>query len=341
MDDNEIKQLEKLNAIMDDVIQEAFDFKIPLPDPIPDINIHIPIDIPTIPQIKDDIKNSILGPFERAINNSIIRPVNNTIKDGVRLGESIVNNIIGGLQDGINDFFNFITTVVNFINETAARFIQMGKGMNDIFNALFVKEPEALGKGFRQGFAHIGELFKWTGEYVFSYINCGVQYIQNLHRCITFYLIDTIGYILYGFFVGFPLWFMITFLKRDLTPTVDKLWEKIYEADKYVYGYTGIHIAHYPKGIRDLCYNCKRMKTDALKDKVKQISYDFSTKMPILLGAGVKQMQTGASEFAHAFDPKIVIPPGQKLPIDPNSIPHPVIPRVNAPVNDVIPEINF
>jgi hypothetical protein len=291
--------------------------------------------------ILDEVKKGLIGPLINGINKDLIDPVNRTIRDGVSGLSNTLNSMIDGLQKGVKGFFSVLLIIVNFINETASRFIQMGNGMNQIFTSLFVTEVNALGKGLRIGFNNVGELMKWSGEFVFSYINCGVQYIQNMHRCIYFYALDTVGYLLYTIFIEIPLWIMKTFLRMDLYGTLDKLWEKVYEADKYVFGLTGFHIAHYPKNVRDLCYNCKRMKVNALKNKVKQINYDFNQKLPDLLQSGIKGMQDGSNEFKNAFNSKFEIPKGQKRAIDEKSIKEPTIPKVNLRADNVIPRIRF
>lgn len=298
------------------------------------------INVPDIDQIRDDIKNSIVGPLTNGINNNIINPVNSLIKDSVNVFVGLINNMVDGLQNGVNGFFSVLDKVVGFINNTAARFIKMGQGMNNIFTGLFVTETNGLGEGLRLGFNNIGELLKWSGEFIFSYITCGVQYIQNLHRCLFFYFIDTVGQIMY-LPIRILLWFMKTFLFRDMYSMETMVWDTLEKVDSYIYQYVGVHISHYPKNIRDLCYNCKRMKVDALKDKVNQINYGFSTKMPNLLQAGVKQMRQGGDDFAGAFDPKFSLPRNFDPPIDPKSLKAPKIPNINFSVGNVIPQLNI
>jgi len=343
MDENEpnyrIKKIEKLlnhnldeyNVVIDEFIKEGYRVS---------FGELGSFDIPDIDQIKNEIKNGIIGPLTNGINKDIIRPVNNLIKDSVNMFTGLINGMIYGLQRGINGFFDVLGTVVGFINETAARFIQMGKGMNDIFKGLFVTEMNGLGEGLRLGFSNIGELLKWSGEFIFSYINCGVHYIQNLQRCIFFYMVDSFGQIMY-IPIRILLWFMKTFLFRDMYPLENMVWDILERADQYIFQYTGVHISHYPKNIRDLCYNCKRMKVDALKDKVKQINYDFSHKMPELLQAGVIEMQGGSNEFAGAFSSNFKIPKNNKPPIDPKALKAPEIPTINFSVGNVVPEINI
>lgn len=291
-------------------------------------------DVP-IPDM-DDIFNSVKQPIADGINNGLIRPINKIIHDGVNFAENIINNVLGVIQTAVDGIFKGILAVVDFINMTASRFKQMGKGLNDIFTGLFVTETTALGKGLQIGFDNIGILLKWTGEFIFSYITCGVQYIQNLHKCIAFYLIDAMMHIWY-MPVRLILWSIKNFIGVDIYFVEKLVWDKIYEADSFVYRYLGMHFAHYPKGIRDQCYNCKRMKIDALKGKVKQINYDFSTKLPNLLQSGVKEMQAGGIKFSTAFNDDYKIPKGEGVAIDAGGLKSPSIPKINNEVNDPIP----
>jgi hypothetical protein len=344
MEHNEDDAIKKIDKIKDKLEQHLNDYNDNLTQSIEEgfrIDLGaVKFDIPDIDQIRNDIKNSIVGPLQRGINNSLINPLNKTIKDSVNTFVNIINSVIGGIQKAVKGFFDIIMTVVGFINETAARFIQMGQGMNNIFTGLFVTETNGLGEGLRLGFTNIGELLKWGGEFIFSYITCGVHYIQNLQRCVFFYIVDSLGQILY-LPIRVLLWFMKSFLYRDMYPIENLLWDYLEKGDQYIFKYTGVHISHYPKNIRDMCYNCKRMKVDALKDKVKQINYDFSHRMPELLQAGVQQMKTGSNEFAGAFSPGFKIPSNFKNPIDPKSIQAPNIPSVNFSVGDVIPKMNI
>jgi hypothetical protein len=312
------RNIDNLKSFMEDNLPERVveDFRIP---GIPDLwkGIDIP-DIPSMDSIFNDIKNkiksTIVDPVERGFNDAI-----NKVKDGATSAintvktefEGLVNDLKKGFDDAmakVKGFFDDIiakitsgfAVITNFFNDFINRMKKMGTAIKNIFGGIGT-EFTGLGEGLNLGFTNIGVLFKWTGEFVFSYIKCGINYIKNLHRCIFYYVLDTLGYTLYGLFVGIPLWILKTFMKRDLYGTVDRLWDKIYEYDAYIYGFAGFHIAHYPKNIRDLCYNCKRMRIDALKNKVSEINYDFLVKMPELLNKGVVEMNRGGDDFLSAF----------------------------------------
>lgn len=312
------RKIDNLKSFMEENLPERVveDFRIP---GIP--GLWNGIDIPDIPsmdsifnEIKNKIKTTIVDPVENGFKTAI-----NTVKDGLNKSINTVKSTFEGLINDLKKFFedamakvkgffddlvqkitSGFAVITNFFNDFVNRMKKMGNAIKDIFGGIGT-EFTGLGEGLNLGFTNIGILFKWTGEFVFSYITCGIQYIQNLHRCIFFYVLDTLGYMMYSIFIGIPLWILKTFMKRDLYKSMDKLWNTVYEYDAYIYGYTGFHIAHYPKNIRNLCYNCKRMKITALKNKVSEINYDFLVKMPELLNKGVVEMDRGGQDFLSAF----------------------------------------
>ena len=158
----------------------------------------------------------------------------------------------------------------------------VGDGLEKIFRGSLAKAPVAVGKGLKRGLDDAGDLFAWVGGFIFSYLTCGIQYIENLHRCIFYYSLDVVGKLFY-FPVTFMLWLSWEFGKTDLYDFHDKIWNTIYAIDKDFYGTFGFHFAHYPDNIKNMCYNCKRLKVVALKNKSDQINYDFDTYMPELL----------------------------------------------------------
>ena len=336
-----IKKIEKflydsLDEYNDTIIEPYWTLKIPdyldWFDVIPDT-----IDIPE----PGDITYGILGPFQKKINAIVVDKLNLAFEKVVKLSESAINSHIANMKLITDATFELLKNIAYGINEGIARFIAMGQGLNDIFTGLFVTEVDGLGEGLKKAFTNIGDLLKWSGHFVFSYITCGVQYIQNLHRCILFYCFDAFGQIIY-MPIRLILWFMKTFLFRDIYPLETKIWGYLEEADQYIYYYTGVHISHYPKNIRDSCYNCKRMKTDALKNKAQQINYDFNNRMRRLLEKGVKEMRDGSDKFVNAFTDEFEVPERETFPINVLDAILPPVPLqyVSFPEANRIPMLN-
>lgn len=183
--------------------------------------------------------------------------------------------------------------VSNGIKDFSNKMVNIGKGLEKIFKGLFVDEMNGLGKGLYLGFNNIGELIHWTGEYIFANILCGLQFIQNLHKCIFYYTLDCLGKFIYSpvYLINWIAW---EFMEKDLEEGQLKIWDSIYALDEEFYKTSGFHFAHYPKNVHDMCYSCKRLKVLALKAKSSQIKYIFDTKMSQLLYAGIQEMLDGA-----------------------------------------------
>jgi hypothetical protein len=265
-------------------------------------------------KVRDGVVNDIVNPFKSFYNtavNTVKTGVTKIINDAKAALEGMINDIKKGFDDAvkkITDWFKKIgddmkagfEVVGNFFKDFVVRMQKMGDGLKDIFGGIGT-EFTGLGEGLRLGFTNIGVLFKWVGEFIFSYITCGVSYIQNLHRCIFYYVFDAVMHLAYTP-VRIFLWMLSSIMNDNSIYKIEKMiWDKIYEADELIYYYLGFHIAHYPKNVRDLCYNCKRMRVTALKNKVAQINDDFNVKMPILLQKGVIEMKGGGDKFKGAF----------------------------------------
>jgi hypothetical protein len=247
----------------------------------------------------DDIGKQTTSGFNDALGSttSFFDKIGKEMTKGFNDTMGSTNDFFKEVGGTITDGFDFIT---KWFESLAWRFIAMGRGLNNIFTGLFVDEPIGIGEGLAKGFTDIGSLMLWSGEYLFSNMMCGIKYLQNLHRCFFFYIVDMLGQILY-LPIRVTLWLMKDYLKRDLYGLMDKIWGYIYQLDGYSYHYLGIHFAHYPKEIRDNCYNCRRVKVLSLQRKANQVDYSFNTGMRKRLEKGLDKMNLGASEFRSAF----------------------------------------
>jgi len=258
--------------------------------------------------IHDESKNEIK-------NNQIHKKVEKLV-DKIEQNDKIMEKMMGneivveGLEDPfkkIKDFFddigkffvnigNFVNDMIRDIRDVKLRFDLIGRGLKDILQGIFVEEPKAIAEGIARGFIDIITLFRYFGEFLRTYVMCGVKYMQNLHRCILYYTLDSLGQILYVP-IRLILWFLLVFLKRDLYGTADTVWGYLESLDSYIYRYLGFHISHYPKDVRDLCYNCKRLKVAAMAQKASDIKYDFATRIPEIMQRGIDLIYQGKIEM--------------------------------------------
>jgi hypothetical protein len=219
----------------------------------------------------------------------------NKLKNELQTGATDIKKKSVNVLNNHKQYLDFVEgfDASNSVNQFVQKMNNIGKGLEKILKGIFVDEVQALGKGLDIGFHNIGEFLYWTSEFLFSYLSCGIQYIENIHRCIFFYLLDAFAKLFY-FPVTFILWISWEWGGNDLYKTHDEIWNVIYYIDDEFYKTFGFHFAHYSKNITDSCYNCKRLKIVALKSKSSQINYDFETKIPELLQSGMQEILDGA-----------------------------------------------
>jgi hypothetical protein len=275
-----------------------------------DINIEIPSMDKYYNDMIEKIKSDLISPIEntfKSILDATKKGVQDLIDNIKREFQESITKITDGFNDAIkkiNEWFQnlgnqlnaIFSKIADFFNKMERSFTQMGKGLGNIFTGLLVDGPQGLGEGLSKGFTDIGVLLFWAGEYFFSNMKCGVHFIQNLNICFSYYVLDTIRFILYSP-VTFIKWLVWEVGGHDLTDFENQIWSYIYDIDMM----TGIHAFKYSKDINNRCYNCKRLKVLALKNKSNQINYDFMKKMPILLNKGSDRMKKGGDEFLAAF----------------------------------------
>jgi hypothetical protein len=214
----------------------------------------------------------------------------NKLKNNIQLDS--VEDVLNNYKKVSENFYEGFDPS-DIISKFLKKMTDIGKGLEKIFTGIFVKGFDGLGKGLNVGFNNIGEFLFWTSEFLFSYLSCGIQYIENIHRCIFYYSVDALAKLFY-FPITFILWLSWEVGGTDLYKTHDKIWDTIYSIDSKFYDTFGFHFAHYSKNITNMCYNCKRLRVVALKSKSSQINYDFETKLPELLQAGLKDIMDGA-----------------------------------------------
>jgi hypothetical protein len=219
--------------------------------------------------------------------NDLRNSITNDLNKMVESTNSIANN-----KDAVPYVEGF--DVSDGINKVVQKMTNIGKGLEKIFKGLFVDEMQGLGKGLEIGFHDIGEFMFWGSQFIFTYIICGLQFLQNMHKCIFYYTLDVFAKILYSP-IDIINWIAWEWAGQDLYTGQEKMWNTIYWIDDEFYNTMGFHFAHYPKNVADMCYSCKRLKVLALKSKSSQIKYDFEKKMPELLQAGIQEMISGAN----------------------------------------------
>jgi hypothetical protein len=135
--------------------------------------------------------------------------------------------------------------------------------------------------------------------FAITWMLCLFKNIANMQTCLFYYLIDTVGQILYlPFRIIFWLCYMV---KLDLYPAEKSIWDMIEDVDRVFIKNVGFHICHWPKSIRDQCYNCKRLKVSTLNRHSAPLVHDINHHVPRLLKPGFDRVSSGADKMLNPF----------------------------------------
>jgi len=203
----------------------------------------------------------------------------------------------------LKDFGDNMKKAFGVFQEIGERMKRIKYGFDDIGNGI-KNEFKGLGDGLNIGVTDISRLIEYVFIFIGSYITCGVHFITNLKNCLFYYLMDTIGQLMY-----LPI--RITqFLFRIIMPNnkildhfINYIWRKVEKLDKIIYGFVGFHICHWPRGVRERCYVCRRLKQHVIVRQGDRVNDDFSKDGAIAqeFQKGINQAKAGGSTIKHAL----------------------------------------
>lgn len=185
----------------------------------------------------------------------------------------------------IKDYVNIIT---NYARNIGRAFEKIGSG---IFKEIYKSIPN----GFKYMGLDLSEYLDYIRLFVFSYLKCFIHYVSNLRYCMMYYLFEIVGHILY-----LPVAIVIFLLYCGGLPSYTwekQAWDLVETLDTYVYGLSSIHISHYPKNIRNKCYNCKRLKPNVLTKRAKVLNDDFKGPIKDILSDGIRETEEGVMDL--------------------------------------------
>lgn len=258
--------------------------KIKMPDPFPDINIPEP---PSLQQIGDTLS----GPFKDAENK--FKEVGNKMKDGAN---DVINKVKNDVLGPLEDIFKKVKQAFEVIPD---RFKRFGSAFENIFKGIG-EEVDGVFEGVWAGFVDITTFIQYLGIFLFMYIECGVKFIENLHKCIFYYALQAVGQIFYCPF-RIILWFFKQ-IGADFYPLEKTIWDNVEWIDGNIFKYLGFHITHYTRAVRDQCYNCKRLKQSTIKNKATDIDNDFRYGIRERLNKGINTLSKAGDEFKSVFE---------------------------------------
>jgi len=192
----------------------------------------------------------------------------------------------------IGDFFKKIGRAFD-----AIRGVQ--QGVQDIFEGLAI-EMTAAPIGFAYAVKDMFELTEYIFIFIFTHLECMNKISKNYVTCFLTYTVDLmIGLVLLVPCAALYLTcFLVGWNYNEQTGKIKRMAE---ELDEHAFGIIGIHIIHWPKPIRDMCYNCKRLRPEALVAKTMDVQYDLTGRIATLVVGGVMKMFGGVGKITDAL----------------------------------------
>jgi hypothetical protein len=174
------------------------------------------------------------------------------------------------------------------------------KGLVDIFEGV-VKEFTEAPQGVWYAALDTSVFIQYVWEFATTNGICAMKLMQNITSCIMYYFLDFLGQILY---LPFRLaFFIVNLVVPGMGTQVEKLiWDNLEKIDRVTIETFGFHIIHFPKSVRDMCYNCRRLKPTVFVNKAVEIVEDLADPIIPLLIGGLQQMVGGLGRIMNAFD---------------------------------------
>lgn len=191
----------------------------------------------------------------------------------------------------IVSFLKMIPKLITIITEVVM-------GIKDIFLGL-AREFQEFPQGAYYFGVHVAIFIQYLGVFMFTNLFCAMQMIQNFTSCFFWYALDIFGKILYLVPQVFILFFSLLGVPaRDIEK---QIWDGLESLDRIVVDASGYHLIHFPKSIRDKCYNCKRLSTNALIGKAADAFEDINDPILPLMTGGLMDMFNGARRSVNAL----------------------------------------
>jgi len=191
----------------------------------------------------------------------------------------------------IVSFLAMIPKLITIITEVVM-------GIKDIFLGL-AREFQEFPQGAYYFGVHIAIFIQYLGVFIFTNLFCAMQMIQNFTSCFFWYALDIFGKILYLVPQVFILFFSLLGVPaRDIEK---QIWDGLESIDRIVVDASGYHLIHFPKSIRDKCYNCKRLSTNALIGRAADAFEDINDPILPLMTGGLMDMFNGARRSINAL----------------------------------------
>jgi hypothetical protein len=176
---------------------------------------------------------------------------------------------------------------------------KIGKGLGQIFKGV-EREITGLPVGLWYGAINTSIFIQYVWEFAFTNFMCGMKLMNNAFSCIFYYMLDAIGQMLY-ILPRLLFWIIDMFVPKVGTQIETAIWGFLDKIDRLTITYLGFHIIHFSKSVRNMCYNCKRLKpTVFIKQATGMVEDLVDPILPLAVG-GIMDMVKGLTTIVNAF----------------------------------------
>jgi hypothetical protein len=135
--------------------------------------------------------------------------------------------------------------------------------------------------------------------FAFTNLNCAMRMMNNASYCAFFYILDILGQMLY--LIPRLIIFALNLIGLPASAWEKGIWDILEDIDKWCIDHIGIHIIHFPKSIRETCFNCRRLKPTAFISKAQNTAEAIRDPIVPLLTGGIGLMFKGMNRIADAL----------------------------------------
>lgn len=195
-------------------------------------------------------------------------------------------------------FFSDIADIFTKIKKAFAAIPKVGKGAVEIVGGVgqeIVSAPVGIYLTWVQAVIFIQTV--WV--FAITNLNCAMRMMNNASYCAFFYILDVLGQMFY--LIPRLLIFALNLIGLPATEWEKGIWDILEDIDKWFIDHIGIHIIHFPKSIRETCFNCRRLKPTAFVSKAKKTADAIKNPIVPLLTDGIGRIFQGMNRIADAL----------------------------------------
>jgi hypothetical protein len=176
----------------------------------------------------------------------------------------------------------------------------VGASLGEIFEGV-ANEFAGVPQGVWLGALDISVFVQYIWEFFITNFTCGMKLLKNIQYCAIYYILDVLGQILYLPF-RIIFWVVEKLIPGSGSKIENAIWGNLDLVDRWTIKNLGFHIIHFSKPIRDMCYNCKRLRPLVFIGKSVEVVEDLGDPIIPLLVDGLSEMVRGLGHMVNAFN---------------------------------------